>query len=215
MPTIYGASLSPFVRKVRVVLTEKNVPYELDPVFGPATATPEFRAMSPLGRIPAYKDGDRAFSDSSVICLFLERVHPEPAIYPKDPWEYARALWFEEYADTALIEVFGPKIFFPRIVAKRFLGKEPDESAIEKTIAEDLPPRFDYLEGQIGSGPYLVGDRLSIGDVAVGSMFVNLRHAGVGVDQKRWPKLSRYVAGIHERPSFRSLVEEEKGLLGG
>jgi glutathione S-transferase len=213
MPTVYGVNASPFVRKVRVVLAEKGIPYDLEPVIPPST-DPEYRKISPLGKVPGFRDGDRVFSDSSVICQYLERVHPEPAMYPKDPYEFARALWFEEYADTALVEVFGPKIFFPRIVAKRFFGKEPDEPAIQKVIDEELPPRFDYLEGQLGAGPYLTGDRLSIGDVAVASMFVNLRHAGVGVDARRWPKLAKYVASHHERPSFAPLIEEEKGFLG-
>jgi len=110
--------------------------------------------------------------------------------------------------------VFGPKIFFPRVVGKRFMGQEPDEAAIQKVIDEDLPPRFDYLEGQLGAGPHLVGDRLSIGDVAVASAFVNLKHAGVDVDVRRWPKLARYVSAHHERSSFAPLIQEEQKFLG-
>src|SRR4030095_8499377 len=149
MPTLYGVNGSPFVRKVHVALTEKGVPYDHEPVM-PGTKDPEYRKMSPLGKIPAFRDGDRTFSDSSVICQY-----------------FARALWFEEYADTALVEVVGPKIFFPRIVGKKFMGQEPDETAIQKAIDEELPVRFDYLESQLGTGPYIVGDRLSIADIAI------------------------------------------------
>lgn len=213
MPTLYGVSASPFVRKVRVVLAEKRLPYDHEPVM-PGSPDPEYRKMSPLGKIPAWRDGERAFSDSSVICQYLERLHPEPPMYPSDPYEYARALWFEEYADTALVEVFGPKIFFPRVVGKRLLGKEPDEAAIQKAIDEDLPPRFEYLEGQLSGQPNLVGDRFSIADIAVTSMFVNLGHAGVGVEAARWPKLARFVATHRERPSFAPLIAEERAFLG-
>ncbi len=213
MPTLYGVNASPFVRKVRVVLAEKGLSYDHEPVM-PGSPDPEYRKMSPLGKVPAFRDGDRAFSDSSVICQYVERTHPEPPVYPRDPYEFARALWFEEYADTALVEVFGPKIFFPRVVGKRFMGKEPDEAAIQKVIDEELPPRFDYLEAQLGSGPYIVGDRLSIADVAITSTFVNLGHAGVSVDAKRWPKLAKYVATHVGRPSFKPLIEEERGFLG-
>ena len=82
MPLVlHGAPASPFVRKVRIALVEKNLPHELVPVvpFPPANATPEFRRMSPLGKIPALSDGDFAISDSSVICAYLERIHPQPA----------------------------------------------------------------------------------------------------------------------------------------
>ena len=152
MPTLYGINGSPFVRKVRVVLAEKGVAYDHDPVM-PGNPDPEYRKISPLGRIPAWRDGDHAFSDSSVICQYLERLHPEPAFYPEDPYDFARSLWFEEYADTALIEIIGPRIFFPRVVGKRFMGKEPDEEAIQKAIDEDLPPRLDYLEGAAARRP--------------------------------------------------------------
>ncbi|HKA89971.1 MAG TPA: glutathione S-transferase family protein [Haliangiales bacterium] len=213
MPTLYGVNASPFVRKVRVVLAEKGVPYDHEPVM-PGNPDPEYRQMSPLGKVPAWRDGERAFSDSSVICQYLERVHPEPALYPSDPYDFARALWFEEYADTALIDVFGPKIFFPRVVGKRFMGKEPDETAIGKTIDEELPPRFDYLEGQLRGGPFLVADRLTIADIAVASAFVNLAHGEVRPDGGRWPRLAKYVATHHERPSFAPLIVEEQAFLG-
>src|SRR5262249_41546510 len=101
MPTLYGASPSPFVRKVRVVMHEKGIAYEHEFV-GPGSRKPEFRAISPLGRIPGLVDGDLSVSDSSVICAYLERTHPDPPMFPRDPKQYARALWYEEYGDTAL-----------------------------------------------------------------------------------------------------------------
>src|SRR5215831_7392353 len=104
MPTVYGISLSPFVRKVRVALAEKGVAYEHDPVI-PVNVSPEYRKKSPLGKIPAFEDGDKTLADSSVICAYLDRVHPKPALYPSDPYDYARALWFEEYADGGLVPV--------------------------------------------------------------------------------------------------------------
>ena len=70
MPTLFGAPVSPFVRKVMVALAEKGIGYEHDPVV-PAVAPAEFKRVSkdvsPLGRIPAYRDGDFALADSSVI----------------------------------------------------------------------------------------------------------------------------------------------------
>jgi glutathione S-transferase len=63
LPTVYGANASPFVRKVRVFLAEKGLPYHLEPVF-PFNPTPEYKKMSPLGKIPAYQEGDVTLSDS-------------------------------------------------------------------------------------------------------------------------------------------------------
>jgi len=208
MPTLYGVNASPFVRKVRVVLTEKQIPYDLEPVI-PVNVSPEFKQMSPLGKIPAWRDERGTLSDSSVISAYLERIKPEPSLYPRDPYEFARALWCEEYADTGLVNVFGPKIFFARIVGPRFFNQQTDEAAVAKAIEEELPPLFAYLESQLGAGDTIVGTSFSIADVAIGSQFVNLRHAGVTVDAKRWPKLARYVGAVHARPSFKALIEEE------
>jgi glutathione S-transferase len=213
MPKLWGASASPFVRKVRVLLAEKKIPHEREDLI-PINVSPEYRKISPLGKIPAWQDGDRTIADSSVICAYLERTHPEPRLYPADPYEYARALWFEEYGDTALVGVIGPKIFFQKFIAPRFFNQPTDEAVVRKAIDEELPPLFDYLESQLGGGDAIVGGRFSIADIGLGTPFVNLRHAGVGVDATRWPKLASYVAGLHERPSFKTLIEEERATFG-
>jgi len=213
MPTVYGAIVSPFVRKVRVFLAEKNLPYELDPVV-PFNVSPEYRKISPLGKIPAFRDGDRTLADSSVICAYIERTHPSPALYPSEPYAYARALWFEEYADGGLAPVVGAKIFFPRIVGPRVFKQQPDEAAIQKVIETDLPPLFAYLEAEIGDRDYLVDGRLSIADIAVATQLVNLQHAGVRPDATRTPNLSRWLGSILARPSFKAVIEEERRTFG-
>jgi glutathione S-transferase len=213
VPIVYGVSASPFVRKVRVVLAEKAVAYEHDPVI-PFAAPPSFREISPLGKIPAFRDGDRTLADSSVICAYLERTHPTPALYPSDAYEYARALWFEEYGDGGLAPVIGAKIFFARIIGPRFMNKPADEAAVQHAIDNDLPPLLDYLERQLGDREYLVGGALTIGDIGVGTQFVNLRHAGVRVDAGRWPQLAAYVQRIHSRASFKAIIEEEVAAFG-
>src|SRR4029453_8158249 len=166
MPTVYGANASPFVRKVRVFLAEKGIPYDLEPIipFGP---NPEFRKISPLGRIPAFRDGTRTLADSSVLCACGERPHPSPPLYPSDAYDYARALWFEEYADGGLVMVTGPKIFFQKFVAPRFFNPPAEEAMVKKAIEEELPPMFDYLEAELGNREYLVGPTFSIADIGV------------------------------------------------
>ena len=212
MPKVYGVSLSPFVRKVRVALAEKGIAYELDPVI-PVNVSAEYKKISPLGKIPAYQDGDRTICDSSVICAYLERVKPEPALYPADAYEYARALWFEEYADGGLVSVVGPKIFFQKFVQPRFFNQPTDEAMVKTAVEQELPPMLDYLESQLTEAPVIAGTRFSIGDIALGSTFVQLRHAGFDVDAKRWPKLRRYVDHVHVRPSFKALIDEERAAF--
>ena len=209
MPTIYGVLLSPFVRKVRIALLEKGVEHDVEPVLplAPHNNEPEFRKMSPIGKVPAYRDGDFAISDSSVILHYLDKTHPSPSLYPEDAQECARALWFEELADTKLVENIGP-IFFNRIVKPNLMNEEPDQDAINAGL-EALPPLFDYLEEQLGDNEYLAGGGFSIGDVATGSMLRQYQVAGESVDDSRWPKLAAYAERIMARTSFQSAAEAE------
>lgn len=213
MRTVYGVSASPFVRKVRVVLAEKGLDYQLETVFPGPQAPPDWRKLSPLGRVPAFRDGDRTLADSSVISAYLERIAPEPQLYPNEPYDYARALWFEEYGDGGLMPVFGPKIFFQRVVGPKFFGHTTDEAVVKQAIESEVPPLLDYLEGQL-TGDFLVGRQLTIGDIGVVTQFVNLRYAGVTADARRWPKVAAYVGRIMARPSFATLIEEEMAAYG-
>lgn len=212
---VYGGSLSPFVRKVCVVMAEKGIDFTVENV-NPFAPPPEFLAISPLKRIPVLRDTDQpepnTLSDSSVICDYIEHKFPNPPLYPKDPFLRARALWYEEYADSILAQTIGPGLFFQRVV-KKMMKQQPDETLCAATMTEKLPPLFDYLEKEIGDRQYLVGDAFTIADVTVGTMLVNFEHAGETVDAKRWPKLAAYGHRIHARPSFKGLIEKERPLV--
>ena len=207
---IHGVNASPFVRKVRVVLVEKGIDYELVPVM-PIGVSAEFKQISPLGKVPCLEDGDYALPDSSCIVAYLEKLQPVPSMYPDEAKAFGRALWYEEYADTKLIESV-MACFFQRIVRGKIMKQEPDEDAVRTCLEELAPPVFDYLESEVGDGEGIAG-RFSVADVAIGSVFVNWRHAGEVVDASRWPRLAAYVERVHARPSFKGLIEEEQAAL--
>jgi glutathione S-transferase len=209
---VLGGGISPFVRKVRAVLAEKGLDYKHEPV-NPFSPPPGWREISPLGKIPALKDGERVINDSSVICQYLERRFPKPALYPSDDYEFAQALWIEEYADGGLVPLFGPKIFRPLVLQPLFTQKEPDAAAeadAKKVWEQEIPPLLDYLERRLADREYFVGRSLSIADLSVASPFVNVRHAGFAPERKRWPRLRGFLDRMHARPSFQKLLEEEK-----
>jgi len=206
---IHGVSPSPFVRKVLVALAEKNIPYEMKTVM-PGMAPEGYEKLHPLKKVPVLQDGDFVLPDSTCIIAYLERTHPKPALHPSDPKELGRALWYEEYSDSKLSETIGP-IFFNRFVKKNVLKQQPDEALVKQKLA-DLEPLLDYLERELGDRDFLVGHRFSVADIAVGSIFVNLAHAGESVDPERWPKLAAYVERIHARPSFKARIEEERAI---
>src|SRR5262245_21728384 len=177
---VLGGNVSPFVRKTRAFLAEKNVPYAIEQI-NPAAPPDGWRQISPLGKIPALEHDGKIVNDSSVICLYLEKLFPEPALYPKDPYEFARAASLEAYVDGGVVPCAGAQVFRAMALLPAFTQKAPDAAAIEaatKVVTENIFPLLGYLEAQLGGAEYFVGNRLSIADLTVASVFVNLRHAG-------------------------------------
>lgn len=201
---VHGGAPSPFVRKVRVAMHEKGLDYEMRELI-PFPKTPELLAMNPLGKIPIFEHGDLTVPDSSVIIAYLERLHPEPPLFPADAKEMARALFYEEYADTRLMEAISP-IFFQRFVQKNLFKQEPDETVVQEALQNALPPALDWLEGQLDDGADTLSGRFSVGDIGVGAQLQSLVLAGEKVDPGRWPKLAHYAAKVTGRPSFEKAM---------
>ncbi|MDD3447169.1 MAG: glutathione S-transferase family protein [Zavarzinia sp.] len=210
---LYGVGLSPYVRKTLVALKEKGLAFEMKPVM-PGDSSPEFRAMSPFGKIPAFSDGDFSICDSTAILTYVEAKYPEKPVLPADPALRAKTIWFEEFADTILAAHVGT-IFWNRVVAPRFMGQDGDLAAAEKAEKEGLPPAFAYLEEQIPASNFLVGDTLTLADIAVGAHLTNLAYAGIALDAAKYPKLAAYLAVIQARPAFIEALTAEKAMFGG
>lgn len=212
LPILHGQNLSPFVRKVRVVLAHKGIEHEQKQVV-PFGAGPDFIELSPLSKIPVWEEGDLVLPDSSVICGYLEQQYPTPPLYPAEAGARARACWFEEYADTKLAECLAT-IFFQRFVRPMFFKKDPDEALIADTMERKLPPALDYVTKELGDADFLVANQFSIADIATTSPFVNFRVAGAELDGERWPALARYVDRVFAQPAYVSIVEADLAARG-
>jgi glutathione S-transferase len=211
---LYGSSLSPFVRKVLAFAGEKGIELELKPTgSAPGQPSEEFLAASPLRKMPALRDRDYTLPDSSAIVHYLEAKHPEPALIPADPEQRGKAIWFDEYSDTVLNSC-GAKMFYNRVVLPRFMGKPGDEEAAATAERDELPPLLDYLEKIVpDAGGFLVGDRISLADIAIASPFANFGHLGCTRDAGRHARLYAYVDSILSRPSFARWIERETAFL--
>ena len=203
---VYGSSLSPYVRKTLTFIGEKGLAIEHNPIR-PQETLPPFRETSPLGKIPGFADGDYKLADSSAICHYLERKYPSPSLFPADAEGVGRMMWFEEFSDTVLTPTAG-KVFFQLMVRPRLRKEPPDMAIVDQTLSQEIPPLFDYLEKEI-AGPFLVGGRLSLADIAIHCIFVNLKLAGHPLDQKRWPRLGEYIAGLLARPAFAKVRDPQ------
>jgi glutathione S-transferase len=208
---IIGSFLSPYVRKVLVVLDRKGVPYEIDPIV-PFLGDDRFARLSPIRRIPVLIDDRTTLCDSSVICQYLEDRWPEPALYPADIVDRARARWLEEYADTRMGEVLIWRLFNQVAIRPAIWGEPTDREVLAKTLAEDVPAVLDFLEGELPPEGYVFGD-LSIADVSIASFFRNAAFARFRIDAARWPVSAAFVDRVLATPSFAALASYEECLM--
>ena len=211
---LYGSSLSPFVRKVLVVAAEKGLELDVQPTgVAPGSQSDDFLEASPLRKMPALRDGDYLLADSSAIIHYLEAKYPERPIIPAEPKARGKTIWFEEYADTVMMAC-GAKIFFNRVVAPIFLKIPGDPVLAEAAERDELPPILNYLEKVAPEGDgYLVGDSLTLADIAIASPFATLGHTGLAVDSGQHPRLNAFLERILSRPSFSHWLDRERALM--
>lgn len=208
MLVLYGINLSTFTRKVRLALAEKDIDYRLETA---AMGSPKVRALHPLGKIPVLEHNGTVIPDSSVIIAYLERVFLDRPLYPADARLLARALWLEEYADTRLREATLP-FFSEQVVKPVFQGKPGDAAALEQA-APERDECCDYLERELTGGKFVVADRLSVADIAIGAQLITYRQGGGELGPARWPKLSAYFAALEARPAWAAILAEEQAAL--
>jgi len=209
---LYGSSLSPYVRKVLAYAGEKGIELDLQPTGFP-NHSPEYAEASPFKKMPALRDGDYTLADSTAIIHYLEAKFPDPALIPAEPRARGKVIWFDEFSDT-ILTACGAKMFFNRIVAPRFIGRPGDLAAADTAEREELPPILDYLERTVPEpGCYLVGETITLADIAVASPFANLAHVCCEICPERHGRVRGYVESILSRPSFAPWIERETAFL--
>ncbi len=203
---IYGALLSPFVRKVCIIAAEKGIAWQVKPT-NPGGADPEFIAASPFRKIPAIRDGDFTLSDSSAIFAYIEARHPTPALLPTDPQARGKAVWFDEFADTILAES-GLKILFNRFVGPKLMKIAGDETIAKQGEAQ-LPRLYGYLEGVCPHNAWLAGGEFGLADIAVASVLRTMRYVDLLPQPESYPAITSWYGRVCERPAWQQVAAQE------
>ena len=214
MLEILGVPFSAHTRKVLVALHEKEIAFRLVPVVpvlaeGPTAPPPDWPRLSPTKKIPVLRSGEVVVADSSVIGLYLERRFPERSLYPTNPEAYARALWIEEYVDSALQQHVLHGLLAERAFARVAFGREPDEVLIRRSLDEEIPPKLAYLEGQLEGRTFFAGDDFSVADITVASILINYHYAGCELDESEHPRLHRHLFAMLARDCFQKQLAME------
>ncbi len=203
---LYGAMLSPFVRKVALVAREKGLTYELCRFRGRDGFFPEFLACSPFAKIPAIDDGGFTLSDSSAIVLYLDARYTAVPLIPAEPQARGRTMWFDEFSDTILAGA-GLKVLFNRLVGPKVLKVGGDE-AIAAQGERELPAIFDWLESVVPAEGWLMGEALTLADISIASVLHSLTFV------QQWPRADyprtlAWYERMAARPSWQAVVAEE------
>ncbi len=210
--TVYGAPLSPFVRKLCLCLIEKGLDYKLE-VIMPFAQPGWYRELNPLGRIPAFSDGDIKLADSSVICQYLEERYPDrPSLYGEGAEQRAKVRWLEKYADYELAPLCTFTVFRNRVL-NISMGQPCDEQKVQDALHQSLPGHFDYLQSMLGDAPYYLGEQLSMADLALTCQLINMEHGGETLDSSRWPKLAAHYQRIKGSAAMQQLLPRELRTL--
>ena len=211
MRTLYHLWLCPFARKVRIVLAEKKLPFELE-LEKVWERRDEFLALNPTGEVPvlieAGEDDEppRVFADSVSICEYLEDTAPEPALLGGTASERAEirrlTAWFDlKFQREVTLNLVDEKI------NKRFLGLgQPSSSAIRAGFA-NIDTHLGYISWLMERRHWLAGDEFSLADIAAAAQISCVDYLG-DVPWESWPEVKNWYARVKSRPSLRPLLAD-------
>ena len=191
-----ACSLSP-----HIALREAGLPFDLERVDVRAKKTAsgrDYRQINPKGYVPTLElDDGQLLTEGPAIVQYIADRKPEARLAPPaGTLERYRLQEWLNFIATELHKSFSP--LFNRNLPAEF----------RQTVLERLAGRFDYLDRQLESRPFLMGETFTVAD---GYLYVILNWASGGaLDLARWPRLSAYFGRLTARPSVRAALEAEK-----
>ena len=206
MRTLFHLWLHPFSRKVRIVLAEKKLDFELqiEKVWERRT---EFLAMNPAGDVPVLveKDGT-TLANSQVICEYLEEVYPDPNLLGRDPVQRAETRRLVSWFDTKFNREVTENLVGEKLM-KRFLKLgEPHGPSIRAGHA-NIHYHLDYIGFLTEKRTWLAGDHFSLADITAAAHLSAIDYIG-DVPWEEHEAAREWYAKVKARPSFKPLLDD-------
>ena len=170
-PIVYGPTFSTYVRTVRLALEEKPASYELVDVamLKGAHKQPEFLARNPFGKVPAFSHDGFDLYETDAIVRYIDQAIPGQDLQPIEAKPRARMNQIIGIVDSFAYTCMITKLVLNRLVAP-MLGGKPDEGTIKEALPS-IELCLTQLEHLMGSGRFLVGDKLSLADLFVAPLY--------------------------------------------
>jgi glutathione S-transferase len=196
---LYNYPDCPYCQKVRVVLAEKDLSYEIAPVDlrKNEQKTAEFLRLNPYGKVPVLEDEEMVIYESTIINEYLEDEYPAPSLMPEDSAGRARVRMLEDYGDN----IFLPQTNLILAELARPEG-ERDADKLGRSKA-GIVRSLEWLNSSLEGREYLVND-FSMADIAFVPGVLILANMGIDVNPG-WKNLSAWVGRLRQRPSVLAL----------
>ena len=206
MARLYHVPLSPFCRKVRLVLAEKKIEVELlEERYW--EASPEFLRRNPAGKVPILKIDNLVLTESVAICEYLEETVPTPSLLPRGAEARAEVrrlvMWFDDKFHNEVTS----NLLYER-VNKKLTGEGYPDSTNVKTGAKKIRYHLDYMSWLLDQRRWLAGNDMTLADFAAAAHISALDYIS-DVDWTRYPLVKDWYAKIKSRPAFRSILADQ------
>jgi glutathione S-transferase len=197
---LYDFKSSPNCQRVKIVLAEKNLPYDIAPIDLRAheQKTPEYLKLNPYGKVPVLTDDATVLYESLIINEYLDEKYPNPPLMPKDPAKRAKARILVDYG---MAHFDAP---YQRLRMELMNDAKEQNQQVIATAKAELKKLLQRLEDEIGEQQYLLGD-FSLVDADLLPRFTRLEGFGVLPDPSL-PRLGNYLERVKARPSVRAVL---------
>jgi glutathione S-transferase len=202
MIKLYDYLSCPYGQKVRIVLAEKALTYDLVAVdlAQHENRTPDFVRLNPFRRVPVLVDDDTVIYDSTVINEYLEDEYPEPPVLPAigSSAMRSRARLFEDFADTS----FTPQV--DQLIAEVSKPDGDRDQARVQRFHQLVERALDYLNHELQGNNFLAGE-FSVADIGFAPRMLVLGEVGIDVLGNNRGNVDAWIKRMLERPSIRNL----------
>ena len=200
MVKLYDFKSSPNCQRVKIVLAEKNLAYDIVPIDLRAQEqkTPDYLKMNPYGKVPVLTDDGTVLYESLIINEYLDEKYPSPPLMPTDPAKKAKA---RILIDHGMAHFDSPYQKLRMELMKEQKDQSPQVIGGAKAELKKLLQRF---EDELGDQPYLMGD-FSLVDADLLPRFTRLEGFGVLPDPSL-PRLGKYLDRMRARPSVKAIL---------
>ena len=198
---LYDRLTSPNTQRVRVVLLEKELPYEAIPVDlkKMEQKSPEFLKLNPYGKVPVLIDGETVLYESCIINEYLEEKYPEPPLMPRDPAKKAKIRILIDYGVNHTYASYCR--LREELMTKEEKDRDPKVVEEAKRELKELLRRFEI---GLGDQPYLAGE-FSLLDAAVIPRFMRIERWGPLADPSL-PRMREWLQRMKNRPSVQAII---------